>query len=250
MRKLIYLLFGILPFLYSCKTLNPSIMFQTSKSSEHIVDSIHGQSREYLIAEEDNIVMRIFTNEGFRLVDATQGVSGIGGMNEAVQYLVESDGGVKLPLLGKVYIKGMTIQQAEKMLEEKYSAYYKTPYVTIRVSNRHVLVFTGDGGKGSVISLQNENTTILEALTLAGGIESRGKAYKIKIIRGDLKNPQIFLVDLSTVEGMKKSHLIVQSKDIIYVEPSADYSTKVLAQLTPIIGILTSVLLIVDILSR
>ena len=248
MRKLILLIL-LIPF-FSCRTLNPSIMFQTEKNYAYATDSLNKQSTDYLIAEEDFIVMRIFTNDGFRLVDVTQGTMGSISIYESVQYLVEPDGGVKLPLIGKAHLKGMTIQSAEKFLEEKYAVYYNTPFVNIRVSNRHVLVFSGDGGTGIVVNLQNENTTILEALTLAGGIHSRGKAYKIKIIRGDLKSPIVFFVDLSTMDGIKKSNLIVQSKDIIYVEPSPDYSSKVLAQLTPIIGILTSVLLIVDILRR
>lgn len=248
MRKLI-LLFIVLPF-FSCRTLSPSLMFQTEKNYPYANDSLSKQATQYLVAEEDLISLRIFTNEGFRLIDVTQGSIGGGGTTESMGYLVEPDGKVKLPLIGRIYLKGMNVQQAEKFLEEKYSFYYNSPFVTLRVINRHVLVFSGDGGLGTVISLANENTNVVEALTLAGGILSRGKAYKIKIIRGDLKNPQVFFVDLSTMDGIKKSNLIVQSKDIIYVEPSPDYSTKVLSQLTPFIGILTSALLIVDILKR
>ena len=197
MRKLI-LLFIVLPF-FSCRTLNPSLMFQTGKNYPYAVDSLNKQATQYVIAQEDLIAMRIFTNEGFRLIDVTQGTNGTNGTGESIQYLVEPDGNVKLPLIGKLYLKGMNVQQAEKFLEEKYALYYNSPYVTLHVSNLHVLVFSGDGGTGKVVNLANENTTVVEALTLAGGILSRGKAYKIKIIRGDLKNPLVFYVDLSTM---------------------------------------------------
>ena len=63
----------------------------------------------------------------------------------------------------------------------------------------------------------NDNTTLFEALAQAGGLNG-GKAYKIKIIRGDLRNPQIFLVDLSTIKGVVKSDFVLQANDIIYIE--------------------------------
>lgn len=223
-------------------------MFQTGL--ENTTDSMNQKPPEYLIAETDFIEMRIFTNDGFKLVDITQNTSTSSGQPESIQYLVEPGGGVKFPLIGKVNLKGKTIREAEKILEDHFAVYYNTPFVKLRVTNRHVLVFTGEGGIGKVVYLQNENTTIVEALTLAGGIYPRGKAFKIKIIRGDLKNPEVFFVDLSTMDGLKKSVLTVQSNDIIYVEPSSDYASKLLAQLAPIVGIIASVLLIVDIINK
>jgi polysaccharide export outer membrane protein len=245
-RALVVLCF-MLPF-FSCRTLNPSIMFQTSDNYPFSTDSV--RPSEYLIATDDRLDMRIFTNDAFKLVDLTSTNSGALNMNQSIYYTVENDGTVKLPLLGKVPVKGLRVREAEKLLEEKYSQYYVTPFVMLRVINLHVLVFPGDGGTGSVVMLQNENTTLLEALTMAGGVHSRGKAFKIKVIRGNLKNPEIFLIDLSTIEGVKKSNMTVQANDIIYVEPSADYSAKVLVQLTPYIGLLTTVLLILNLFKQ
>ncbi|MCX6291592.1 MAG: polysaccharide biosynthesis/export family protein [Bacteroidetes bacterium] len=245
MRKLLFLLF-IIPF-FSCRTLNPSVMFESGNQYTFPDDSVLNQTKEYLIANEDHLDMKIFTNDGFRLVDVTQSMLGI---NQLTYYVVEPDGLVKLPLIGRVSLRGLNIHDAEKFLEEKYATYFVTPYVMLRVTSRQVLVFPGDGGTGVVISLQNENTTLLEALTVAGGVKARGKAYKIKLIRGDPRNPKVYLVDLSTIEGMKKSNMTVQSKDIIYVEPSPEYSSKVLSQITPYVSILTTVLLVVNLLKK
>jgi len=226
-------------------------MFQTGKNYPFSTDTMHLKVTEYMISADDRLEMRIFTNDGFRLVDvSTNGNQNALSSMETVSYVVEKDGTVKLPLLGNVLVKGMQVKEAEKLLEKKYAEYYVTPFVLLKIINRHVLVFQGDGGTGAVVNLQSPNTTLIEAITMAGGVHSRGKAYKIKIIRGDLKNPEIFEVDLSTIEGMKKSNLIIQANDIIYVEPTPDYSSKVLAQITPVVGILTSFLLIFDILKR
>ena len=113
--------------------------------------------------------------------------------------------------------------------------------------DRRVMVFPGTGGSGTVVTLENENTTLIEALALAGGITETGKSNVIKLIRGDSRNPQVHLIDLSTVEGMTKSNMLLQANDIIYVEPVKRVSQNILAELAPIVGIVTSLLLLYEI---
>ena len=114
----------------------------------------------------------------------------------------------------------MTLREAGLYLEEAYSEYLNNPMVRLQVMNKRVTIFPGgSGGSAKVINLVNNNTTLIEALALAGGIND-GKAYKIKLIRGDLKNPTIYQIDLSTVEGLKQADLVLQANDIIYVEPA------------------------------
>ncbi len=70
--------------------------------------------------------------------------------------------------------------------------------------------------------------------------------YKIKIIRGDLKNPQILLIDLSTLEGLRKADLIIQSNDIIYVEEKrTNVVTVILNEIAPYLGLITTVVTVV-----
>jgi len=199
---------------------------------------------EYTVASNDFVSFRIFSNDGFKLIDLTNYSSSAGAAsNISMEYLVEHDGIIKLPIIGKTKIAGLTIRESELMLEEKYAEFYNKPFVMLNVTNRRVIVFTGTGGGASVINLTNNNTTLLEALALAGGI-STGKAKKIKLIRGDLKDPQVYLLDLSTIEGMTQANIVIQANDIIYVEPVYKITRTILAELNPIMGILTSILLI------
>jgi polysaccharide export outer membrane protein len=171
-------------------------------------------------------------------------IGGSANNSYASQFLVEPDGLVKLPIIGKTKVAGLTVREAEKMLEQQYATFYNKPFVLLKVSNRRVLVFPGTGGAGKVVNLDNENTTLIEALALAGGITNTGKAKKIKLIRGDLRNPKVMLINLATVEGVKQSNLLLQANDIIYVEPIPRYSQEVFTQITPIVGIITSLALI------
>ena len=150
-------------------------------------------------------------------------------------------------IIGKIKISGFTVREAEKVLEQQYATFYNKPFVMIRVMNRRVLVFPGTGGSGRTVSLDNENMHLIEALALAGGLTNTGKAYKIKLIRGDLRNPKVMLIDLSTIEGMQQSNLLLQANDIIYVEPVPRISQEILQQIAPIVGIITSLTLLYQI---
>jgi len=249
----------ILPLLLLCLAIsscniNPSVMFKTPRDFEYNTEQTIGNV-EYRITPNDIIGFSVYTNDGFKLIDMTTSAVSINqplGNNandNMTRFLVEPDGMVKLPIIGKVKVSGMTIREAEKSLEGLYATFYNKPFVMISVLNRRVLVFTGEGGLGKVVPLQNENVTLIEALALAGGVNDRGKSKKIKLIRGDMRNPKVMLINLGTMEGAKNSNLMLQANDIIYVEPAPQTSTEIFQQIAPIVGIITSIALVITIIN-
>ena len=58
-----------------------------------------------------------------------------------------------------------------------------------------------------------------EAIAAYGGLDEKSKGYNIRIIRGDLKNPEVTVVNLRTINDMKNSIVNLQPDDIIYIEP-------------------------------
>lgn len=245
MRRIIFYVLLMLA-VTSCNIFKPSIMLRTGRNFEFATPPSTPQY-QYKIAPNDFIQFRIFSNDGFKLINLSNFSAGVGGGAAVnLQYLVEFDGAIKLPTIGRIPIAGKTIREAEFMLEDIYSKYYNKPFVMLQVNNRRVIIFPGSGGGARVINLENENTTLLEALALAGGI-STGKARQIKLIRGDRTDPQIFLIDLSTIEGMKEANMVIQANDIIYVEPVLKVVRTILSELDPVLSLLTSVLFIVSI---
>ena len=167
-------------------------MLKTDKNYEY--DEVPNESiLEYKIAPNDIISFRLYTNDGFKLIDFTTSNNmntNINARNDgSLEYLVEFDGYCNLPILGRTKISDLTIREAELLLEEKYAELYIDPFVLLNITNRRVTIFPGSDGSGKVITLQNNNTTLIEALALAGGISDNGKAYRIKLIRGNLKDP-------------------------------------------------------------
>lgn len=245
MRRLILLFVAIL-CLSSCRILRPNLMLKTSK--DYTFDQLNDtmSREEYRISPTDAISLRILSNEGFKLVDFSNngGVGANVNNTSTIETLVEQDGTIKVPLIGRVKVQGLTMREAEQLLETKFSEFYVGPYVILRITNKRVSVFPGNAGAGKVIPITNINTTVLEALAYAGGITDDGKAYRIKLIRKAYPKPKVYLIDLSTIDGLQAGNTVVQANDVIYVEPRPRFVSRAIAELAPYVSIISSAILI------
>lgn len=252
MKKIIWAIvfFGIALSFSSCHWLNQNIMFETPR--DYVFDTVPDTTLEqYVLQANDQFYFRLFANDGFKLIDiTTMGTGGnqmlnIGQNQSLFQYLIEYDGSTKLPILGRLQLEGMTIREAELFLQDKYAYSFNDPFVQITILNRRVFVFPGEAGQARVIGLQNNNTTLMEAIALAGGISENGKAHKVKLIRktDDPSNPLVYEFDMSKISGLMYANMIVQTEDIIYVQPRKQVATKVLKEVLPYVTLLTTLLL-------
>jgi polysaccharide biosynthesis/export protein len=245
MRKLLLLL-GLALFFTGCGWLNPNIMLKTKKGFQYTTFSDTINTKEYRLSPNDLIEFSLFSNEGFKLVDLTS----LGSSNpnfrigNSLEYLIEINGSAKLPILGMTKLSGYTIKEAEMMLEEKYAVFYNKPFIILTVLNKRVIVFPGSAGDAKVISLHNNNTTLIEAIALAGGIADDGKARQVKLIRARGDQHDVYLIDLSKIAGIKEASMVVQANDIIYIEPRRKISSKIVQEIAPIISILSSLFIV------
>ncbi|MBL7932433.1 MAG: polysaccharide biosynthesis/export family protein [Bacteroidia bacterium] len=247
MRYLLILLASLF-LLGSCKIYRPNLMLKTKKdfSYDQLVDSL--SRKDYKIAVNDVIEYRLFTNNGFDLINLA--AKGNALYRNDIDVIVESDGMVKMPLIGRVPIVGLTIIQAEKLLEERYTKMYVEPFISLRITNRRVIVFPGNGGQAKVLPLANNNTTLLEAIASAGGIMEEGKAYKVKLIRNNpdsIQKPLVYLIDVSRIEGVTPGRSIVQAGDIIYVEPRYKPVATLVKEITPALTLLSTMLILYNV---
>lgn len=249
-NKYLIVVASILVFLSSCNVV-PSIMMKTKKGYEF--DEIPTDSASgYIISSNDIIDFKLYTNDGTNLIDLTALSLNEGrtnNTNSMTNYLVESDGMCKLPIIGRVELKGKKIKEAENFLQEQYAVYYKKPFVQLTVLNRRVTIFSGIG-KGVVINLQNENTTIIEAIGQVGGLPKESKAHKIKVVRGDLKDPQVYHFDFSTIDGIKDAGFVLQANDIVYVEPQKNTVNEIIRDIVPVLSLLTTTLTLILLINR
>lgn len=231
-----YLIIFLIICFSSCN--NPSIMFRAKRNYPYDDLSKIISSREYKVGINDRLSIRVIPNKGAALLDASGQVGQVGG---ATQFNgeVEFDGTIKMPLLGRVQVKGLSIRECELLFEEIYKQFYVEPFVNVEIQNKRVFFFPGEGGAASVLNLANKNTTLFEALAMAGGMPGNARAHRIKLIRGDFKNPKIYLIDISTLEGMKKADLVLEGNDIVYIEPRNDLVLNFFQRISPYFSVLS-----------
>lgn len=223
--------------LQSCRMLNSSDFFKTKSDFQY--SEFKPSEKEYKIQPFDKIELKIFTNDGYKLIDlaASQGQS-------QISYNVEFDGQVKLPSVGRINIAGKTLREAEAELETLYSNYFIDPFILISIINKRIIVFAGGSTNGSVIEMKNDNYTLIEALADAGGVSEMSKSYRIKLLRGDLQNPEIYVFNIRSVDDMKNANFILQANDIIYVEARPRYASRIVNEISPYLSLVSSVLLV------
>jgi polysaccharide biosynthesis/export protein len=254
MRRNIGLLLFLAMLLATGCTINKDIMFKTpvDYTFDQLPDSLDPAFR---IQANDFLQFRLFANDGFRMIDM---VSQEGGVNQmqanrmTMTYPVEYDGLVKLPLLGRVRLAGLTLREAELFLEEKYAEFYNRPFAQLVIGNRRVVVYPGTGGSARVVPLDNNNTTLTEVIAQAGGLTTRGRADRIKLFRRLPGQPQrlVYEFDMSTIEGLRFGDTVMQGDDIVYVEPNPELLREVLFDITPLVTLLTSMVLVIGLVNN
>jgi polysaccharide export outer membrane protein len=213
---------GLAVAMFSCANYKANIMFKPEEgfqSAKIQKDAIEAE-KNYVIQVNDYLELEVFSNQGERIIDPNGELLKDKSANmqdkddqEKPRYLVMVDGTAKFPMIGSVRLVGLTIRQAEEVLEQEYNKFYKESYVTLEFTNKRVLVLGATGGQ--VIPLVNENVTLVEVLALAKGFGNDGKAKDIRLFRGK----DAYLIDFSTIDGLQKGNMIIQPGDLVYVEP-------------------------------
>lgn len=252
-KKNLFLLLGVVLFFSSCKVFNPTRMLRTGIDYQY--DTIANIKQEilYRIATNDIIAYTVTTNDGEMLVNPLAGLNGqsssqmmIGtgasnGTNSggAGAYLVEFDGTIKLPVIGRVHVKDKTIREMETFLETEYTKYFNKPFIKVEVINKRVFLFRGS--TASVAPLMYQNTTLFQLLAQTGGIGD-AKAHRVKIIRNSLTKTYVYAIDLSRIENINQGNIVLQANDIIYITPRDKIASEVITALAPYTSIVATLL--------
>lgn len=212
-------------------------MFQTF-GDEHLKKQLDVAEGNYVIQKNDLLQLSVFTNKGEKIIDpnqeTTKETATTQNVTATINYLVDVNGVVKFPQINEIKLEGLTIRQAEQILEKEYNRPYVETFVILKFVNKRVVVLGAPGGQ--VIPLENENTRLTEVLALSKGVGNDAKAQNIRILRGD----QVMIADLSTFKGYLDNNMIMQPGDIIYVEPIRKPFLEGLREYGPVISIITS----------
>jgi polysaccharide export outer membrane protein len=147
--------------------------------------------------------------------------SGDGLRAEPMDYLVDQDGMIDFPVIGKLKIEGLSPDELRIMLRERLSEYLKDPIINIRLRNFSVTVLGAVTRPGTYTNTTTgEQLTILEGLGLAGDMTIRGRRDNVLVIR-EFKGTKVYTrIDLTSKDIVESPVYYLTQNDVVYVEPN------------------------------
>lgn len=137
-------------------------------------------------------------------------------------YLVDKDGFINYPVIGKISLNRLTKQEAVDKMAALVSEYVKDPIVNIRFTNFKVTVI-GEVQKPASFVIPTEKITVLEALGMAGDMTAYGKRENVMVIREKDGMRTAARLNLNDKAVLSSPYYYLQQNDVVYVEP---YKTK------------------------
>lgn len=138
-------------------------------------------------------------------------------------YLVDNEGYINFPIVGKLKVGGLTKSEAEQLVTEKirpYLAEAENPVVTVTMASYSVSVL-GEVNRPGSFMVSREKITILEALAQAGDLTIYGVRDRVKLIREDATGKKsIVTLNLNDANIVNSPYYYLQQNDVVYVEPN------------------------------
>ncbi|GAB3930496.1 polysaccharide biosynthesis/export family protein [Larkinella terrae] len=176
-----------------------------------------------------------------------QAMNGQVPVTAVVGYLVDADGNIQFPMLGKVKVAGLTSARTQELFQEKLKNYLKEPTVSVRFLNFKVSVL-GEVARPSMFSVPNEQMNINEALSLAGDITIYGRRDNVLVIRETNGKREFGRINMNQRDLFKSPFYYLHPNDVVYVEPGKSrlaYADRFYTILPSIIGALSLIAVII-----
>ncbi|PPK87534.1 polysaccharide export outer membrane protein [Neolewinella xylanilytica] len=164
-------------------------------------------------------------------------------------YLVDEDGYIDLPLLGRIEAAGQTLESLQFLIRGRLREYLRDPVVNVRFLNFKVTIL-GEVFAPGVITMPNSRVTILEALGMAGDLTDYANRDNILVVREEAGVRSYQRISLQDDSIFNSEYYYLKQNDVIYVDPIrartatvSDPGQRLINYLGPVISIATSVIL-------
>ena len=235
----LFLLFGLVLMFTSCVTTKHIRYLQDMPKEGMPIN----EYLEATVAPYDNLRITVLSNTGkedelVKPFNSIQNIT-VGGGNY-IGYLVDGEGYIEFPVLGKLHVAGLTRLQLQDTIAAQLvrNGQLKEPLVVARFLNFRVFMLTSSGGR--VLNITNERCTFLEALAMAGGLDWYTRRDRIGVMREVNGRRVIHYLDPRSTAVFDDDFFLLQQNDIIFTEerPYKFFS----ANLSTVLGMVSSAL--------
>ena len=214
-RIAMYLLMGLI--LAGCSSKEHYILFNQTKvvtpDANQSITRIRNVKYEYRIMPHDRISITMYNHPEL-------GTSSVQSQKQDTRgILVNAKGYIRLPLVKSLHIAGLTQTQAQKKIENAYKKYLEDAEVYLEVLNKRAYIL-GEVKNPGAIPLLNENLSLLQLISSAGGMTDSANRKAIVLLRNRRNKVITKTIDLTGVNSIRLANLMIYPNDLVYVTPN------------------------------
>ncbi|MEC3966170.1 polysaccharide biosynthesis/export family protein [Flagellimonas halotolerans] len=214
----------IVCLVFSCSPSKDVVYFQDANQFETLVED-NSFTSKFKVDDLVSIHISTLDAEASAPFNLFRGAQEGGISAEQVNYLVDKNGEIDFPVIGKVKIEGLSPSETKELLREKLSDYLKDPIINIRIRNFTVTVM-GAVNRPGTYPVNGEKISIMEALGLAGDITIKGRRDNVMVLR-DFDGAKVYnRINLNSKEALKSPVYYLTQNDVVYVEPNKSGKTQ------------------------
>ncbi|WP_349351037.1 polysaccharide biosynthesis/export family protein [Flagellimonas sp. MMG031] len=210
--------------IFSCTSSKDVVYFQDASQFETLVDD-NTFTTKFKVDDLVSINVSTLDPEASAPFNLFRGAEEGGIRPEQVNYLVDKNGEIDFPVIGKVKIEGLSPSETRELLREKLKDYLKDPIINIRIRNFTVTVL-GSVNRPGTYPINGEQISIMEALGYAGDINIKGRRDNVMVIR-DFDGTKVYnRINLNSKDALKSPVYYLTQNDVVYVEPNKSGKTQ------------------------
>lgn len=174
---------------------------------------------EKTIQPFDNIYIKVSSiDEKTASIFSSQNVQGSEANLNLLSYTVDESGYINFPFVGEIYVRGMTLTEAQQKIEGSVSEYLSNISITVKFVNNTVAVL-GEVRRPGEYPFFRDQITIFQALSYAGGFGDFGDKHNVTLIRESKNKINYYYLDLTDKNIVSSEYYYIIPNDAIVVKP-------------------------------
>ena len=185
-------------------------------------DYVNDRTVDYKLQPGDNLYIHVVNTIDERSAASINGDIRGYLSSDANIYLqtttIDEDGYVEMPLVGKIEVKNLTVDEAKDRLQTAINTYINGSMLVVKLASFN-LTLLGEVSKPGMYKVYQSRINLFEAISLAGNMTNFAKKSDVKIIRQTNNGSEIVTVDMGQADVLSSPYYYLKPNDIIYVEP-------------------------------